>query len=248
MIDQATLQKLKAPFPASAIDVKPGATTERDSQKSGLVLTFIDARAVQERLDEAFGGEWDFTWEPMPEYGNKLAVKGIIRAAGIERQDVGQANGEEEPYKSAVSDAMKRAAVHFGIGRYLYALPQIWWPMDGKRFKDHERLVRLMGELSQELHDTGGDLTKIDMHRYRYSAGNQQQAKTRSPQLATHEQIEQLKQLIAPRLLTVPEKRDFFLSTIRAYPQKLEGELSKDEAQALIDAANDLPLRIQEAA
>lgn len=248
MIDASTLLKLKAPFPASAIDVKPGATTERDGQKSGLVLTFIDARAVQERLDEAFGGEWDFVWEPMPEYGNKLAVKGILRAEGIERQDVGQANGEEEPYKSAVSDAMKRAAVHFGIGRYLYALPQIWWPMDGKRFKDHERLVGLMGELSQEVYDAGGDLTRIEMRRYRYSGAGSQQAKGNSPKLATPEQIEQLKQLIAPRLLTVPEKREFFLSTIKVYPQNLAGELGAEDAQTLIAAASQLPLRVQEAA
>src|SRR5690606_5926758 len=37
--------------------------------------------------------------------------------------------------KAAVSDALKRAAVKFGIGRYLYRLPQQWVDYDPRQRK-----------------------------------------------------------------------------------------------------------------
>lgn len=246
MIDTATMNKLKAPFPATAIDVKPGATSEKNGQRSGLVLTFIDARAVQDRLDDAFDGQWDFTWEPMPEYRDKLAVKGIIRAAGIERQDVGQANGEEEPYKSAVSDAMKRAAVHFGIGRYLYSLPTVWWPMEGKYFIEHDQLVNLMGDLAQELADAGGDLTKIDMRRYRYGVGQKVNPKPKAPAKISPEQIEELKAARSP-FASTQAMGEWFKSIIGRYPRNL-WELTEQEGEKLIGAMTELPDPMRQAA
>src|SRR5207244_2735797 len=49
---------------------------------------------------------------------------------------------EDEILKSAVSDALKRCAVHFGIGRYLYYLPRVWAPYDPqkRRFLETPRL------------------------------------------------------------------------------------------------------------
>ena len=37
-----------------------------------------------------------------------------------------------EAEKGRISDAFKRAAVHWGVGRYLYNLPNVWVPLNGR--------------------------------------------------------------------------------------------------------------------
>ena len=126
------INKLSGPMARGAISIKPGSVKKDGT--AAMVLTYVDSRAVQIRLDELFPGEWSFDWETAPQFGELLAVEGILTICGVKRCDVGQAVGngkEEEPYKCAVSDALKRCAVQFGVGRYLYDLPVVWWP--GKR-------------------------------------------------------------------------------------------------------------------
>jgi hypothetical protein len=52
----------------------------------------------------------------------------------IQGQWITRANGagdsDIEAEKGAISDAFKRAAVMFGIGRYLYQLPNVWVALD----------------------------------------------------------------------------------------------------------------------
>jgi hypothetical protein len=50
-----------------------------------------------------------------------------LTVLGITKEDV----GEGEDLKSAFSDAFKRVAVKFGVGRYLYELPKKWVPLKG---------------------------------------------------------------------------------------------------------------------
>jgi len=57
----------------------------------------------------------------------------------IEKADVGGASGQPDAgdrHKAAFSDALKRAAVKFGIGRYLYSLAPQWrdWNPQSKTF------------------------------------------------------------------------------------------------------------------
>ncbi len=55
---------------------------------------------------------------------------GVVRCRitinGVEKQDFGQ--GDDA--KSACSDSIKRAAVRWGIGRYLYDSQKLWGPLD----------------------------------------------------------------------------------------------------------------------
>src|SRR5205823_8806255 len=69
-------------------------------------------------------------------------VKGRLTVLGVTKCDAGEAAAEDEPLKAAVSDALKRCAVHFGIARYLYYLPQIWVPYDAakRRFTETPRI------------------------------------------------------------------------------------------------------------
>ncbi len=107
-------------------------------------LIYIDARTAQEQLDEKFQAEnWAFKWEKVDD--NKWAVKGIMTvkmskdSGWIVREDVGypQENKKSEKdngnaldktewLKDAVSDALKRCAVQFGIGRFLYDAPFLY--------------------------------------------------------------------------------------------------------------------------
>jgi hypothetical protein len=130
--------KLKRPFRASQVKWRVGAVSYHDDEKkkpkSGIALAYIDARDVMERLDEVFGLEgWQCSYTHALDKTIceiKVLVNGvwITRAGGAGDTDI-------EAEKGAVSDAFKRAAVLFGIGRYLYELPNQWVDLDQfKRF------------------------------------------------------------------------------------------------------------------
>jgi hypothetical protein len=85
--------------------------------KYATVVPYIDARAVQDRLDEVLSPEnWQNTLEI--ESGTaSLSIK--INGEWISKSDIGtDSNVEKE--KGKASDAFKRAAVLWGIGRNLY--------------------------------------------------------------------------------------------------------------------------------
>jgi hypothetical protein len=105
------LQKLKKPFPVKSLKWRQGP--------GGKELVYIDARLVQERLDDVMGTDWQCKYT---EVSDKQAVCNIglkIDGEWIWRADgAGTTNIEEE--KGMLSDAFKRAAVRWGIGKYLY--------------------------------------------------------------------------------------------------------------------------------
>ena len=115
--------KLKAPFPPDKISWRLGAT--KKDKSSGIALAYIDARDVMERLDETVGPE---NWECHYPHANTKTVCSIrIRVNGewVAKSD-GAGDSDVEAEKGALSDAFKRAAVRFGIGRYLYDLGNTW--------------------------------------------------------------------------------------------------------------------------
>ena len=85
--------------------------------KYATVVPYIDARAVQDRLDEVLSPEnWSNTYEA--ESGT-ASISIRINNEWICKSDVGtDSNVEKE--KGKASDAFKRAAVLWGIGRNLY--------------------------------------------------------------------------------------------------------------------------------
>ena len=126
-IDWERIQReLCAPFPFAETDFRPQG--KLGSNGRGRVVGYIDARAVQARLDTVVGCQnWTFTWDVIALDQHLRAVKGRITIHGIPKEDVGDSIGQAtEPTKSAVSDAEKRAAVQWGIGRGLYELSLPW--------------------------------------------------------------------------------------------------------------------------
>lgn len=127
---------LAEPFDASEVKFRPGAT----SGNRALAIPYITARAVMDRLDRAIGiNNWQDSFDFLPD-GSVLCRLSIrINGEWITKQDVGAPSeqpDEGDRRKSAVSDALKRAAVKLGIGRYLYRVAPIWADYDQtkKRF------------------------------------------------------------------------------------------------------------------
>lgn len=131
MIDFA---KLTAPFPPDDVQWRVGATN-KDKTK-GMALAYIDARAVMDRLDEVCGPA---NWQCRYPHANGKTVCEI--GLFIDGQWVWKADGagdtDYEAEKGALSDSFKRAAVRWGIGRYLYELPAPWVAIEafGKSYK-----------------------------------------------------------------------------------------------------------------
>jgi hypothetical protein len=133
-LTQELLERLAEPFRSDQVRWKPQVVT--DAGKA-LAVPYVDPRVVTERLDQVAGGDWSFHWEPLGVQGDRLVVKSSLTILGVTREDVGEHvlsdREQADPWKSAVSDALKRAAVHFGVGRYLYWLEAVWCNYDRRR-------------------------------------------------------------------------------------------------------------------
>jgi hypothetical protein len=109
---------LLAPFEEKDLKHRPG--------RAGMTFTYADARAVAQRLDDVLGIEgWQF--EVKVADGARNVVHGslavVIGGKTTIRQDFGYPNSaqDDEPLKSAASDALRRCAAQLGVGRSLYS-------------------------------------------------------------------------------------------------------------------------------
>jgi hypothetical protein len=130
--------KLAAPLPAGVISWRQdGRAIQRDGQYFARFVAYVEANTVRERLDTVVPGEWDLTLDllpPTPAQGPagdaddaQVSFKARLQILGVIREDVG--TGRD--YKSAATDAFKRAAVRFGIAHELYSFEQNWVQVDG---------------------------------------------------------------------------------------------------------------------
>lgn len=124
------LAKLLEPFPPDAVEWRAQSVT-REAPHRAQALSYIDARCAMQRLDEVVGPEnWQCRYQFSPdgkkticEIGVKLDGEWVWKADGAGDTDV-------EAEKGALSDSFKRAAVKWGVGRYLYDIPAAWVPCE----------------------------------------------------------------------------------------------------------------------
>jgi hypothetical protein len=103
----------------------------QDRFARALAIAHADARAYQGRLNEVVGNDWSDDYELL-EGGAVVLCR--LTVAGVTRSDIGEASPDDRnTATSAVAQAFKRAAVKFGIGRYLYDLPKTWVEYDRQR-------------------------------------------------------------------------------------------------------------------
>jgi hypothetical protein len=130
---------LAAPFPANEVRWKPQSV----SGNRALAICYIDARAVIDRLDDVLGIDgWTDAYEILSDGSAVCTLRVRIGEAWVSKQDVGgpsEQPDEGDRRKAAFSDALKRAAVKWGIGRYLYRLPSQWVDYDPQK----RRFIRM---------------------------------------------------------------------------------------------------------
>lgn len=135
--NDAFRDRLAAPFHRKDIDWRVGRCGKRRGSDEIWATCFAYAtnRAIMLRLDDACGvGGWKVEFRHLPGHAtaqdDPLDVGGFLCSLAIKIGDewVTKEDGcgltDIEPVKGGLSTAMKRAAVQWGIGRYLYDLPE----------------------------------------------------------------------------------------------------------------------------
>lgn len=131
--------QLSAEFPREAISWRAQSVNKEGTK--ALALAYIDARDVMERLDAVVGpGNWQDRYEfsgprTICYLSIRVGEEWITKADGAGDTDV-------EAEKGAISDAFKRAAVKWGIGRYLYDLDAPWVPCECSEWQGKKRWKR----------------------------------------------------------------------------------------------------------
>jgi len=127
---------LAAPFDPTEVKFKPQSI----SGNRALAVPYIDARLVAERLDLAVGlANWQDAYDFRGDGSVICRLSVRLEGEWITKEDVGAPSeqpDEGDRQKGAVSDALKRAAVKYGIGRYLYRMRPQWvdWDPQNRRF------------------------------------------------------------------------------------------------------------------
>jgi len=122
-------RELAQPFSASDLEWRvqqAGTSGDRDWAR---IIAYVTNRAIQQRLDDVFGVfGWKNEFSPLPNSVGNGALCGIsIKYDGewITKYD-GADNTNIEATKGGLSGSMKRAAVQFNIGRYLYDVEAVY--------------------------------------------------------------------------------------------------------------------------
>jgi hypothetical protein len=129
MNDKDIAKKLQAPFNADQIEWRINRKGFSNGKPWATAIPYLTSRAVQDRLDDVFG---PYGWQnQIKMVSNKGFLTGIsfkhegewvTKWDGAEGSD---SNGMDL-IKSGSSNALKRAAVLLGIGRYLYDLEEFF--------------------------------------------------------------------------------------------------------------------------
>ena len=150
---------LSAPFEDSDIEWRLQWADE--VKGTGIAVPYVTNRAIQHRLDRAAGIDgWKNEYVPWHSDGKKASqLCGISiyfkeRGEWVTKYD-GAEDSDIEPVKGGLSDSMKRAAVQWGIGRYLYSTDTVFVDIekrgkstvikDGAKAKlndAHQRVIR----------------------------------------------------------------------------------------------------------
>lgn len=119
------MTELKKPFSEKDLQWRIQRSGITNGSPWAVAIAYIDSRAVQNRLDDVMTpAYWSDSYETIP--------NGFICTLSLKMEDgwVSKSDGGEmtdiEGLKGGLSDAFKRAAVKWGIGRYLYDMKEEW--------------------------------------------------------------------------------------------------------------------------
>ncbi|AQQ55329.1 Rad52/Rad22 family DNA repair protein [Planococcus lenghuensis] len=187
MEERTIMETLKAPFQPSEIEWRVQSATRNQNGVRLLVVPYITARGIMDRLDAILGAQWTSTFQQMKiagkeGFGCSLSIKigdeWITRTDGAEVSDI-------ESIKGGHSNALKRAAVQWGVGRYLYDLPKFWVPLKDRGNNYVNGKFKISGK--DEYLKGGFDDPQLPKEflpadfKYSNSQGNSQQQQSQQP-------------------------------------------------------------------
>lgn len=128
----------------------------KSNPKKAQVAAYVDSRAIQNRLDAVVGREnWQNTFESVVGNNNgttahicRISIYYPERGEWITKSD-GAGCTDVEPIKGGLSNAFKRAASMWGMGRYLYGLKNIWANIDEYKMIDQASYPELEKRYNQ---------------------------------------------------------------------------------------------------
>lgn len=121
-------KKLAEPFEPNEIEWRVQQSGKQNDNKTGevkhwaLVLAYVTNRAIQQRLDDVCTPpRWKNSYKQSGVGGLMCGISILDENGWVTKYD-GADETNIEAVKGAYSNSMKRAAVMWGIGRYLYDL------------------------------------------------------------------------------------------------------------------------------
>jgi hypothetical protein len=139
-MNEIDYKALQAQFPAGEIEWRLQQAGEKNGRIWAICVPYVTNRAIQSRLDEVVGPEgWKNEFRPGPGGGVMCGISVRVGDEWVTKWD-GAENTDIEGVKGGLSGAMKRAAVQWGIGRYLYGLEESFATIhDQGRFRGKTR-------------------------------------------------------------------------------------------------------------
>ena len=147
-------KRLAEPFPPERVSWRVGSVT-KDGTKA-MALAYIDARDVMERFDAVCGPAG---WERRhPHVGGTTTCELAVWIPELNQWVVkadGAGDTAVEAEKGSLSDSFKRAAVNWGVGRYLYDVEAPWVRIDQYKKILPEELTKLANILRRQFPGSG---------------------------------------------------------------------------------------------
>lgn len=130
-MNEEMIKALQAPLKGSQIELRVARKIEN---KGAFLLAYKDARCDMQRLDEVVG---PLNWKREHTRDNHNCIVSIWdseKGLWVSKEDTGT-ESNTEAQKGLASDSFKRACFNWGIGRELYAYPDIFIPATGNDLK-----------------------------------------------------------------------------------------------------------------
>jgi len=145
------MEELNTPFETRHIEWRVQSASKRGNNLKVLVLPYLTARSVMQRLDDVCGGFWQSNYDKIQTTGTeafqcRLSIK--IGDEWITRTDAAEVS-DIESVKGGHSNALKRAGVQWGIGRYLYDLEPFWVELKNQGQINVYGKFKINGQLEQ---------------------------------------------------------------------------------------------------
>lgn len=163
------LNRLTEPFSDSELEWKPQSVGIKNGQPWAMILCYVQARAIQTRLDEVFG---PMNWRD--EY--RFEKNGVICRLSVYCKDkkewITKENGHPETdiesFKGGISGAFKRVASSgYGIGRYLYELDTTFAECSMKKQNGYKAAKTKDNQYFYWKVPNGSDLTQLTKTEYK---------------------------------------------------------------------------------